>query len=70
MSERILFSEQEKVPIEALEALLHARLGWINSAVSPFAVADHQARLNKAHAFKLHHLKNPYRFEKELQLTG
>ena len=30
----------EHVPLNALEALVQARMGWVNCAVSPFAVAS------------------------------
>jgi hypothetical protein len=37
MRERIVLSNQRTAYLEALEKLLRARIGWVNSAISPFA---------------------------------
>ncbi len=41
MRERILLVDQRAAYLEALEKLLQARIGWVNSAISPFAQAAH-----------------------------
>ena len=69
MRERILF-EKEAVSIKALESLLHARIGWIDGAISPFALAARQELLNRDRVVTLHRPRNPYPSEKELRLAG
>lgn len=44
MRERIHLVDQRAAYLEALENLLQARVGWINSAISPFARAAHGER--------------------------
>ena len=39
MRQRVLFERAETVPLATLEALLKARMGWVDSAISPFAIA-------------------------------
>ena len=39
MRERVSCEPVERVPVKALEAALKARMGWADSAVSPFAIA-------------------------------
>jgi len=70
MRERII-SIEEAVSLKALEALLQARIGWVDAAVSPFAVAARQELLNPNRVVKLHRAMNPYPSdEKELLLAG
>jgi hypothetical protein len=45
MQERVWLHGQEKVPVAALEALLQQRIGWVDCAISPFAVATRNARI-------------------------
>jgi hypothetical protein len=61
MRERIFPVEQEAVSVEALEALLQARIGWVNEAISPFAVAAHQERVNRNHIVPLRRPQNDFR---------
>jgi hypothetical protein len=69
MRERILF-ENEAVSIKTLESLLQARIGWMEAAVSPFALAARQELLNRDRVVTLHRPRNPYPSEKELRLAG
>jgi hypothetical protein len=39
MRERIFLLDRQAAYLEALEKLLQARIGWVNSAISPFAQA-------------------------------
>ena len=70
MRERILSSEHEAVSIKDLEALLQARIGWVNTAVSPFAVAARQEPLERNRVIILHRPKKSCLSEKELRLAG
>lgn len=69
MRERILF-EKEAVSIKTLESLLQARIGWIDAAVSPFALAARHELLNRGRVVTLHRPQNPYPSEKQLRLAG
>ena len=39
MRERASCEPVERVPVKALEAALKVRMGWADSAISPFAIA-------------------------------
>ena len=39
MPERGSYEPVERVPVKALESALKARMGWADSAISPFAIA-------------------------------
>ena len=40
---RVTIQSVEYVPLKELEAVLAARVGWIDAAISPFAVAARNA---------------------------
>ena len=65
MREHIVFVEQEFVPVVALEKLLQARIGWVNSVVTPFARASRQASLNSEQVVRLHRSFKPKPSEEE-----
>ena len=70
MRERILSIEEEVVSIKELEAVLQARIGWFDSAVSPFAVAARRELLNRDRVVVLHSPPISYPSKKELLLAG
>ena len=65
MREHIIFGEQESVPVVTLEKLLQARIGWVNSVVTPFARASRQASLNSEQVVRLHRSFKPKPSEEE-----
>lgn len=44
MEERATVQAVEYVPLKVLEAILRARIGWVDAAVSPFAFAYRNRR--------------------------
>jgi hypothetical protein len=69
MRERMLF-DNEVVSIKTLESLLQARIGWVDAAVSPFALAARQELLNRDRVVTLHPHRDPHPSKKELRLAG